>query len=90
MKRLLFLVPSDLDCARANPMKFIMARARCTHVVGHTWNAVAQYPLNFECSVTGARYRDEVLDPYVRLSRGACDPDIILTDDNARQHTGRI
>ncbi|GFW32531.1 transposable element Tc1 transposase [Trichonephila clavipes] len=28
-------------------------------------------------SVTGVRYRDEVLEPYVRLFRGACDPEFI-------------
>ncbi|GFX98875.1 transposable element Tcb2 transposase [Trichonephila clavipes] len=45
-------------------------------------------PLNvFERgSVTNVRYRDAVLQPYVRLFRGACDPEFILIDDNARQH----
>ncbi|GFX40011.1 transposable element Tcb2 transposase [Trichonephila clavipes] len=34
-------------------------------------------------SVTDQRYRDEVLEPYVRLFRGAVDPDFIFMDDNA-------
>ncbi|GFW53270.1 histone-lysine N-methyltransferase SETMAR [Trichonephila clavipes] len=37
-------------------------------------------------SLTGVRYWDEVLEPYVRLFRGACDPDFILMDDNVRPH----
>ncbi|GFW74071.1 DDE_3 domain-containing protein [Trichonephila clavipes] len=37
-------------------------------------------------SVTGVRYRDEVLETYVRLLRGACGPKFILMDDNARPH----
>ncbi|GFT01462.1 transposable element Tc3 transposase [Trichonephila clavipes] len=37
-------------------------------------------------SVTAQRYRDEVLEPYVRLFRGAVGPDFILMDDNAPCH----
>ncbi|KFM60058.1 Transposable element Tcb2 transposase, partial [Stegodyphus mimosarum] len=37
-------------------------------------------------SVTGVRYRDEVLEPYVRLFLGAMGPEFILQDDNARPH----
>ncbi|GBM62442.1 Transposable element Tcb2 transposase [Araneus ventricosus] len=37
-------------------------------------------------SVTGVRYRDEILEPYVRLFRGAVGPEFILIDDNARPH----
>lgn len=37
-------------------------------------------------TVTGVRYRDEVLEPYVRLFRGAVGPEFILMDDNARPH----
>ncbi|GFX77194.1 transposable element Tcb2 transposase [Trichonephila clavipes] len=37
-------------------------------------------------SVTNVRYRDEVLDPFVRVFRGACSPEFILTDDNVRPH----
>ncbi|GBN75652.1 hypothetical protein AVEN_90780-1 [Araneus ventricosus] len=36
--------------------------------------------------VTGVRYRDEILQPYVRLFRGAVGPEFILIDDNARPH----
>ncbi|KFM68076.1 hypothetical protein X975_22888, partial [Stegodyphus mimosarum] len=31
-------------------------------------------------SVTGVRYRDEVLEPYVRLFWGAVGPEFILQD----------
>ncbi|GFY09014.1 transposable element Tc3 transposase [Trichonephila clavipes] len=34
-------------------------------------------------SVTVQRYRDEVLEPYVRLFRGSVDLDFIFMDDNA-------
>ncbi|KFM71805.1 Transposable element Tcb2 transposase, partial [Stegodyphus mimosarum] len=37
-------------------------------------------------SVTGQRYRDEFLEPYVRLFRGAVGPDFIFMDDNAPCH----
>ncbi|GFU20448.1 transposable element Tcb2 transposase [Trichonephila clavipes] len=36
--------------------------------------------------VTGVRYRDDVLKPYVRLFMGACDPEFIVMEDNARSH----
>ncbi|GBM69512.1 hypothetical protein AVEN_205388-1 [Araneus ventricosus] len=37
-------------------------------------------------TVTCVRYRDEILEPYVRLFRGAVGPEFILMDDNARPH----
>ncbi|GBO03371.1 hypothetical protein AVEN_182259-1 [Araneus ventricosus] len=37
-------------------------------------------------TVTGMRYRDEILEPYVRHFRGAVGPEFILMDDNARPH----
>ncbi|GFV24905.1 transposable element Tcb2 transposase [Trichonephila clavipes] len=37
-------------------------------------------------SVTAQRYRYEVLEPYVRLFRGAAGPDFIFMDDNAPCH----
>ncbi|GBN69149.1 hypothetical protein AVEN_128502-1 [Araneus ventricosus] len=37
-------------------------------------------------TVTSVRYRDEILEPYVRLFRGAVGPELILMDDNARPH----
>ncbi|GFW98755.1 transposable element Tcb2 transposase [Trichonephila clavipes] len=37
-------------------------------------------------SVTAQRYRDEVLELYVRLFRGAVGPDFIFMDDNAPCH----
>ncbi|GFW20637.1 transposable element Tcb2 transposase [Trichonephila clavipes] len=37
-------------------------------------------------SVTGDRYCEEILLPYVRLFRGAIVPDFIFMDDNARPH----
>lgn len=45
-------------------------------------------PLHFfdRGTVTGVKYRDEVLEPYVRLFRGAVGPEFILQDDNARPH----
>ncbi|GFW29326.1 transposable element Tcb2 transposase [Trichonephila clavipes] len=37
-------------------------------------------------TVTGLRYRDEILDPYVRPYAAAIGNDFILMDDNARPH----
>ncbi|GFW86042.1 transposable element Tcb2 transposase [Trichonephila clavipes] len=37
-------------------------------------------------SVTAQRYRDEVLEPYVSLFRGAVGPDFIFMDDNVPCH----
>ncbi|GBM73355.1 hypothetical protein AVEN_37604-1 [Araneus ventricosus] len=37
-------------------------------------------------TVTGVRSRDEILEPYVRLFRGAVSPEFILMDNNARPH----
>ncbi|GBN10996.1 hypothetical protein AVEN_13658-1 [Araneus ventricosus] len=37
-------------------------------------------------TMTGVRYRDEILEPYVRLFRGAAGSEFILMDDNARPH----
>ncbi|GFT85519.1 DDE_3 domain-containing protein [Trichonephila clavipes] len=41
-------------------------------------------------TLTGVRYRDEILDPYVRLQAGAIGNDFILIDDNARPHRAVI
>ena len=41
-------------------------------------------------TMTGVRYRDEVLDVYVRPYAGAVGPDFILMDDNARPHRARV
>ncbi|GFV34783.1 transposable element Tcb2 transposase [Trichonephila clavipes] len=37
-------------------------------------------------SVTAQRYREEALETYVRLFRGAVGPDFIFMDDNAAYH----
>ncbi|GBN39224.1 hypothetical protein AVEN_1273-1 [Araneus ventricosus] len=37
-------------------------------------------------TLTGVRYRDEILDPYVRTYAGAIGNDFILMDYNARPH----
>ncbi|GBL74249.1 Transposable element Tc3 transposase [Araneus ventricosus] len=37
-------------------------------------------------TLTGVRYRDEILDPYVRPYAGVIGNDFILMDDNARPH----
>ena len=36
--------------------------------------------------MTGQRYRGEVLEPYVRVFRGAHGADIVFMDDNACPH----
>ncbi|GFV99397.1 transposable element Tc3 transposase [Trichonephila clavipes] len=41
-------------------------------------------------TVTGLRYRDEILDSYVRPYAAAIGNDLILMDDNARPHRARI
>ncbi|GFY30991.1 transposable element Tcb2 transposase [Trichonephila clavipes] len=41
-------------------------------------------------TVTGLRYRDEILDPYVRPYAAAIGNDFILMDDNARPHRARL
>ncbi|GFW35436.1 uncharacterized protein TNCV_2612351 [Trichonephila clavipes] len=41
-------------------------------------------------TVTGLRYRDEILDPYVRPYAADIDNDFILMNDNARPHRARI
>ena len=38
-------------------------------------------------SVNAERYRQEVLEPYVRLFRGAAGHEFIFMDDNARAHS---
>ncbi|GFW46788.1 transposable element Tcb2 transposase [Trichonephila clavipes] len=41
-------------------------------------------------TVTGLRYRDEILDPYVHPYAAAIGNGFILMDDNARPHRARI
>ncbi|GFW95484.1 transposable element Tcb1 transposase [Trichonephila clavipes] len=41
-------------------------------------------------SVTAVRYRDEVLEPTVRLYDAAVGPTFVLMDDNARPHRADI
>ncbi|GFT85529.1 DDE_3 domain-containing protein, partial [Trichonephila clavipes] len=45
---------------------------------------------NYGGTLTGVRYRDEILDPYVRLQAGEIGSDFILIDDNARSHRAVI
>ncbi|GFU31019.1 DDE_3 domain-containing protein [Trichonephila clavipes] len=45
---------------------------------------------SMEETVTGLRYWDEILDPYVRPYAAAIGNDFILMDDNARRHRARI
>ncbi|GFX03429.1 transposable element Tcb1 transposase [Trichonephila clavipes] len=42
------------------------------------------------CSVTAVRYRDEVLEPIVRLYAAAVGPTFVLMDDNARLYRADI
>jgi hypothetical protein len=41
-------------------------------------------------TLTGVRYRDEVLHPIVRPFAGAIGEDFVLMDDNARPHRARV
>ena len=41
-------------------------------------------------SVNAQRYRQEILEPYVRLFRDAVGPQFIFMDDNARLHKVRL
>ncbi|GFX85893.1 transposable element Tcb1 transposase [Trichonephila clavipes] len=41
-------------------------------------------------SVTAVRYRDEVLEPILRLNAAAVGPTFVLMDDNARPHRADI
>ncbi|GFV60981.1 trimethylguanosine synthase [Trichonephila clavipes] len=40
--------------------------------------------------LSGVRYRDEILDPYVHLYAGAFGSNFLLMDDNARPHRAAI
>ncbi|GBO41203.1 hypothetical protein AVEN_104560-1 [Araneus ventricosus] len=41
-------------------------------------------------TVAGVRYRDEILEHYVRLFRGAVGHEFILMVDNARPHRALV
>ena len=41
-------------------------------------------------ALTGVRYRDEILDVYVRPFAGAVGDNFVLMDDNARPHRARV
>lgn len=41
-------------------------------------------------ALTGVRYRDEILQPFVRPFAGAVGPDFLFMDDNARPHRARV
>ena len=40
--------------------------------------------------MTDVRYRDDILDVYVRPYAGAIGPQFILMDDNARPHRAKV
>ena len=42
------------------------------------------------CALTGVRYRDEILDAFVRPYSGAVGQDFVPMDDNARPHRARV
>ncbi|GFU91095.1 transposable element Tcb2 transposase [Trichonephila clavipes] len=59
------------------------------------WGAISlggktDLPLFHGGTLTDVRYRDEMLDPYVRPYAGAIGNDFILMDDNARSHRAVI
>lgn len=41
-------------------------------------------------TLNAQRYRDEILEPYVRLFRGAIGPEFIFMDDNATSHRAQL
>ena len=41
-------------------------------------------------ALTGVRYRDEILDVYVRPFAGAVGENFVLMDDDARPHRARV
>lgn len=41
-------------------------------------------------NVNALRYRDQILDPVVRLFAGAIGEDFVLVQDNARPHIARV
>lgn len=41
-------------------------------------------------TVNAQRYREEILEPHVRLFRGAVGPEFIFMDDNARPHRSQL
>ncbi|GFX33643.1 transposable element Tcb2 transposase [Trichonephila clavipes] len=41
-------------------------------------------------SVTAQRFRDKVLEPYVRFSRDAVGPDFLFMDNNAPCHRSTL
>ena len=41
-------------------------------------------------ALTAIRYRDEILEPFVRPYAGAVGPGFLLMHDNARPHVARV
>ncbi|UYV82328.1 hypothetical protein LAZ67_21001723 [Cordylochernes scorpioides] len=74
------LLPLDLLQSLVNSM-----RARCeTLIATHT------PPHFFRGTLTAQRYRDEILEPYLRPYRDQIGHNLIFMDDNARPHRARL
>ncbi|GFV14315.1 uncharacterized protein TNCV_807471 [Trichonephila clavipes] len=65
--------------------RFLALSARRISLGGHT-----DLHVFHGGTVTGLRYRDEILDPYVRPYAATIGNDFILMDDNARPHRAGI
>ncbi|GBM70916.1 hypothetical protein AVEN_263589-1 [Araneus ventricosus] len=59
-------------------------------VVHSRWLTIAGRILRLRSSVTAVRYRNEVLDPFVKLFAAAVGPSFVLKDDNVCPHRGAI
>ena len=57
---------------------------------GITTNASPPLRLFDGVSLTAHRYLQEVLEPYVRLFRGAVGPNFLFMGDNARPHRAQL
>ncbi|GFX99622.1 transposable element Tc3 transposase [Trichonephila clavipes] len=71
----------DLQCYRGGGILFWAGISLDGHTELHVFHGG---------TVTGLRYRDEILDPYVRPYAAAIGNDFILMDDNARPHRAQI
>ncbi|GBM69165.1 hypothetical protein AVEN_91749-1 [Araneus ventricosus] len=73
-----------LQCPRNRPLWRRVFNGLGRHHVG--WPNTSPCLVFERGTVTDVRYRDEILEPYVRLFRDAVGPEFILKDDNARPY----
>ena len=90
---LIIVMDASVSCeGRTNVLLTVVLLNMTDGVVHLLWYGQAFHLMEppITMSSKGVRYRDELLDVYVRPFAGAVGDNFVLMDDNARPHRARV